>query len=550
MTKIKNMGTSTMKFKEGIIVDGTAGYDTHAAIISGSLESTSTVYGLTGSFQVVDIDRLSLTSNQTVVPPLQLTANSLQDGVGALRIDGSQADIFLNPSTATHTTVTFAVNNDQRLAFGMDNNSDFYITRRTGGSWYDDTLVIDRDNGQVSLGYDLSVAGDIIVADEKTIGASDDSNFVKFSENSTTYSGTDLSIGSNQSVHVLLDMNADGATTGGFTVRTGGTTIDASDEVFKFGGDGKIAASKGAVVIEAIETSTYKTLQGTSANTAVLEDTTFTGLGTSSFTFSCWFYQNDTNSNPVSSNTKVRFLQSATERHVLNLGVPDVTIQYENASSGLDTADFDTNLTSGNWYHVVAHFDVGNLTTGAPRLWIDGQEIAAANYTAVGGTTPDIDRVTIYLDDGAAMQDAVFWDKLLSDSEISELWNNGYYMSPSLHSATGSIASYFLLGQEADLSSFNNGDTLTGEITLTDTAGSGNAFTLTLESEFSILSRTVQEISSPGFEVDSFSIGINRSFTPTSGSDTGKKGEIAWDENYIYVCVATDTWKRTALTSW
>jgi len=109
----------------------------------------------------VTMDRLSLSSSQTTVPPLQLTANSLQDGVGALRIDGSQADIFLNPSTATHTTVTFAVNNDQRLAFGMDNNSDFYITRRTGNVWYDDTFVIDRDTGELRYGYDVSVTGNL-----------------------------------------------------------------------------------------------------------------------------------------------------------------------------------------------------------------------------------------------------------------------------------------------------------------------------------------------------------------------------------------------------
>ena len=111
----------------------------------------------------VEMDRLSLSSNQTTVPPLQLTANSLQDGVGALRIDGSQADIFLNPSTATHTTVTFAVNGDQRLAFGMDNASDFYITRRTGGSWYDDTFVIDRDTGELRYGYDVTVSGTVSI---------------------------------------------------------------------------------------------------------------------------------------------------------------------------------------------------------------------------------------------------------------------------------------------------------------------------------------------------------------------------------------------------
>ena len=138
-----------------------------------SVPSFTTTGNITGGNLIttgtVTLDRLSLSSSQTTVPPLQLTASSLQDGVGALRIDGSQADIFLNPATATHTTVTFAVNNDQRLAFGMDNNSDFYITRRTGGSWYDDTLVIDRDSGQVALGYNLLVSGDATVSGNLTI---------------------------------------------------------------------------------------------------------------------------------------------------------------------------------------------------------------------------------------------------------------------------------------------------------------------------------------------------------------------------------------------
>ncbi len=135
----------------------------------------------------VDVDRLSLTSSQTTVSPLQLTANSLQDGVGALRIDGSQADIYLNPNTATHTTVTFAVNNDQRLAFGMDNNSDFYITRRTGNVWYDDTFVIDRDTGELQYGYDLSVAGTLTGTTATfTNTTTDDSILVTTTENSSS----------------------------------------------------------------------------------------------------------------------------------------------------------------------------------------------------------------------------------------------------------------------------------------------------------------------------------------------------------------------------
>jgi len=37
---------------------------------------------------------------------------------------------------------------------------------------------------------------------------------------------------------------------------------------------------------------------------------------------------------------------------------------------------------------------------------------------------------------------------------------------------------------------------------------------------------------------------------PSSASDNGMRGEIRYDTNYIYVCVADNTWKRVALSSW
>lgn len=38
--------------------------------------------------------------------------------------------------------------------------------------------------------------------------------------------------------------------------------------------------------------------------------------------------------------------------------------------------------------------------------------------------------------------------------------------------------------------------------------------------------------------------------TPASATDTGNAGDIAWDANYVYVCIATNTWKRTAIATW
>ena len=38
--------------------------------------------------------------------------------------------------------------------------------------------------------------------------------------------------------------------------------------------------------------------------------------------------------------------------------------------------------------------------------------------------------------------------------------------------------------------------------------------------------------------------------TPASATDTGVVGEIAWDADYIYICTATNTWKRASIGGW
>ena len=37
---------------------------------------------------------------------------------------------------------------------------------------------------------------------------------------------------------------------------------------------------------------------------------------------------------------------------------------------------------------------------------------------------------------------------------------------------------------------------------------------------------------------------------PASASATGTLGEIRYTADYIYVCTATNTWKRSALSTW
>lgn len=45
-------------------------------------------------------------------------------------------------------------------------------------------------------------------------------------------------------------------------------------------------------------------------------------------------------------------------------------------------------------------------------------------------------------------------------------------------------------------------------------------------------------------------INIPSPTVPGTAGATGSAGDISWDSSYIYVCVATNTWKRAALSTW
>lgn len=50
-------------------------------------------------------------------------------------------------------------------------------------------------------------------------------------------------------------------------------------------------------------------------------------------------------------------------------------------------------------------------------------------------------------------------------------------------------------------------------------------------------------------DVDSFRLGGTLR-TISSSTETGQIGEFCYDADYLYMCVATDTWKRVALSTW
>lgn len=51
-------------------------------------------------------------------------------------------------------------------------------------------------------------------------------------------------------------------------------------------------------------------------------------------------------------------------------------------------------------------------------------------------------------------------------------------------------------------------------------------------------------------DVNSDIIRLRTPKTPATSGDTGNAGDICWDANYVYICISTNTWKRSPLSTW
>lgn len=51
-------------------------------------------------------------------------------------------------------------------------------------------------------------------------------------------------------------------------------------------------------------------------------------------------------------------------------------------------------------------------------------------------------------------------------------------------------------------------------------------------------------------DINSDILRLRTAKTPASASASGNVGDICWDSSYIYICVASNTWKRVAISTW
>jgi len=93
----------------------------------------------------------TVTSTNTNVSPFTITANSLQNEVGIIKLSSSEPDILINQTSSnSDSTILFGVNDNYLLSLGKNSSDNFYIGRNNSG-WVNDTLVISRTTGNLSI---------------------------------------------------------------------------------------------------------------------------------------------------------------------------------------------------------------------------------------------------------------------------------------------------------------------------------------------------------------------------------------------------------------
>jgi len=127
-----------------------------------------------------------------------------------------------------------------------------------------------------------------------------------------------------------------------------------------------------------------------------------------------------------------------------------------------------------------------------------------------------------------------------------------YYFANTFQ-GTGSI--FFGADNETAVYRFRGGSTnFNHEITATNFIGSGDGLTDVVKLTGTQTVGGVKTFSNDAtFEgsvkADAFKLSALNT-APASASSTGVTGDIRYTADYIYVCVATDTWKRSEITTW
>lgn len=190
----------------------------------------------------------------------------------------------------------------------------------------------------------------------------------------------------------------------------------------------------------------------------------------------------------------------------------------------------------------------GSCSTGATCASLTGGQFATANTSALAGTGTytGLTAMSYSSQNGTASTNLIGGDFSAGHTFSSNTTTNVFMLrARQLGNGTGTISNVYGLA----LSSWarNGGLTVTNSYGIyADTTidyGTNKYFIYSLSTSPSLFSGNVTVGGAGKFYVST-------SQTPASAAEACTAGQIAWDASYMYVCTATDTWKRAAIATW
>lgn len=216
-------------------------------------------------------------------------------------------------------------------------------------------------------------------------------------------------------------------------------------------------------------------------------------------------------------------------------------------------------ITSGFWNTGVGSYSLYSLTSGVSDIALGSGAMysmqTGARNTALGGAA-------MYNSVESSNCVAVGYHSLSTLHTGGDALDTtvGYYALHTLYEGAGNTAVGAFAGEPMNdgnndtFLGYNTGPTTNGltnatAIGYSSQVGSSNSLVLGGTGSYAVKVGIGTTTPTQALDVNGNTIRVRQSRTPSSSSDTCEQGEIAWDGSYIYVCVATNTWMRSALST-
>lgn len=216
---------------------------------------------------------------------------------------------------------------------------------------------------------------------------------------------------------------------------------------------------------------------------------------------------------------------------------------YSNIASGSNRWNFYANGTADNYF--AGSVGIGTTVLTNRKLTVGGSATGATGYTMVlvaPTVQPDVTTININISSQQATASNGGTPYTISNLYCFNATQGTFNADSTVTNQFGFAASSLLTGATNNYGFHSNIASGTGRWNFYANGTADNYFA----------GNVGIGTSSPTAKLDVSSdvIRLRTAKTPASASATGNAGDIAWDSSYIYVCVATNTWKRVAIATW